>query len=100
MLATPRQMLVYLIFSASAANGIYQLQGIDSIDECEYFDKDDAVSFLRSVRKLSGGRNGWDRQFLSGAPSQACRVLHLSQDPHQQDSGLWGYHCSCDLRSE
>ena len=57
-LATSRQMLVSLGFFASAANDTYRQQGIDSIDEWEYFDKDDAVSFLRSVRKLSGGRNG------------------------------------------
>ena len=51
-------MLVRMGFSASAANGIYQRQGIDSIDEWANFNKDDVVSLLCSVRKPGVGRNG------------------------------------------
>ena len=57
-LATSRKMLVRLGFSTSAANDIYQRQGIDSVYEWANFDKDGIVFLLRSVRKPSGGRNG------------------------------------------
>ena len=56
-IAKSGQMLVRLGFSASAANEIYQQQGIDFIDKWENFDKDDVVSLICSVRKPSGGRN-------------------------------------------
>ena len=56
-LTASRHMLVCLVFSANASNDIYQNHGIYSIDECVDFDKDDVVSFLRSFRKQSGGRN-------------------------------------------
>ena len=55
---TSIQMLARLVLSASAANDIYQRQGIESIDEWENFDKDDVVYLLRSVCKPGGGRNG------------------------------------------
>ena len=57
-LATPRHMLVYLGLSASAANDVYQGQGIDSIDEWANFDKDDVVCLIHLVCKPGGGGNG------------------------------------------
>ena len=58
ILAISRQMLVHLGFSKSAANDIYQRQGIDSIDEWANFENDYVVSLLRSVRKSGGSGNG------------------------------------------
>ena len=57
-LATSRQMLVRLGFSASAANDIYQWQGIDSIDEWANFDKNKVFYLIRLFRKPSSGGNG------------------------------------------
>ena len=53
-LATSRPMSVRLGFSASVSNDIYPIQGIDSIDKWENFDKDNVVSLIYSVRKPVG----------------------------------------------
>ena len=57
-LTTSRKMLLCLGFSTSAANNIYQRQGIDSINEWANFDRDEVFSLLRLVRKPGGGGNG------------------------------------------
>ena len=99
-LATSRQMLVSLGFFASAANDTYRQQGSDSINEWANFDKYDVFFLIRSVRKPGGSGNGKMVCFKNRVQSTDCLVLQLSQDSHQQDSGLWGYHCSCDSLSE
>ena len=50
--------MLRLVLYASAANEIYQRQGIESIDEWENFDKDDVFSLLRLVLKPGDGGNG------------------------------------------
>ena len=51
-------MLILLGFSGTAANEIYQRQGIDSIDEWENFYKEDVVYLIFSFRETGGGRDG------------------------------------------
>ena len=57
-LVTSRYILVIMGYSASAANDIYQRQGIQSIDEWANFVKDKVLTLLCLVRKPGDGKNG------------------------------------------